>query len=32
MPLVTRTIVVYMDDELVEVDIDVEEEDQDLHR
>jgi hypothetical protein len=27
MPLVTRTIVVYMDDELVEVDIDVEEED-----
>jgi hypothetical protein len=27
MPLVTRTIVVYIDDELVEVDIDVEEED-----
>jgi len=26
MPLVTRTIVVYMDDELIEVDIDVEEE------
>ena len=29
MPLVTRTIVIYMDDELVEVDIDVEEEEED---